>query len=206
MDLTFLFNGIVIAAILLVVFYMLYILGGDTIVFFNKKVQAENPKAGAAVAGPLRRWAPLHSAKVIGPVTLYKEGEAVCIESILVGTFGVLAVKAVGLSGDIFGDPKEDTLLQVVKNVRTAVPNPFLEQALAAKMLRELLTAEKIKVPVLDCVCVFSEKGVLVNIPKNASFLYLRDLWKSLDKARYLTDNGVDVAAVVAAIEKASQN
>lgn len=198
-------NVLIIVMVLAVFFYLLYWLGGDTIIFFRKKKVKDDPTAGEKVLAPVQRFARVRGYKVLNDLTLYYKGEGAHYDAVLVGYFGIAFVTAVGLGGEIYGSGDEDTWLQVFEGERSRFESPLITSSQQVKVMRAVLSDEGIKVPLIDPLVVFTQKSAVVNVPRNVLHMRLAQLGASLDKAKYITDNGIEMEKVVEALEKNRQ-
>ena len=96
--------------------FILVIVAGSVAIYFlfagkkndglEKPRKAKNLNDSQKSAEPLRiakRFAVLHQYQVIAPAQLAKDGKYADLDFILVGWFGLLCVKCIGLGGQIYG-------------------------------------------------------------------------------------------------------
>ncbi|MEG1744385.1 MAG: hypothetical protein RR215_02255, partial [Ruthenibacterium sp.] len=99
-----LFEGLILVAVITVLAAAYYFLFQK-----DKSGKAEhsgNLSATAAAAKPLaaaKRFALLQQYQLIAPAHLAKNGKFADLDFILVGVFGLLCVKCVGLGGELYG-------------------------------------------------------------------------------------------------------
>lgn len=198
-------NVLIIILILVVFFYLLYWLGGESIIFFRKKKVKNDPEAGEKVLAPLQRFARVRSYRVLPDLTLYYKGEGAHYDAVLVGYFGVLFVTAMGQGGEVYGSDEEEQWLQVFEEERSRFENPGISNSQRVKVMRAVLSDAGLKIPVLEGMTVFTQKDAVVNVPRSTPHMRLEDLGSNIDKAKYITDNGVEIEKVVEALEKYRQ-
>ena len=187
-----------------VAFYILFFLGGDTIVFFRRKKYKNAPKDTKKTEQTIRRFASAKGYKVLTDVTVPYRNSTPSFDIILVGVFGVLGVNTCGLGGEIYGSAKEDEWLQIFEGERTHFPNPLDENTKNMGALRSALSENGIKIKGSESLLVFTQKQVKVNVATNLPYAYVDGLRSTLDQAKFAADNKVDIDSVCAMLEKLS--
>lgn len=71
----------------------------------RKAKNLDGAKKSAKALSAARRFAALHQYQVIAPAQIVKDGKFADLDFIIVGWFGLLCVKCVGLDGQIYGNP-----------------------------------------------------------------------------------------------------
>lgn len=159
-----------------------------------------NVKTDAAVT-LMKRFALRNDGKVLGPMTLRRGEQEVRLDSVVVGWFGVLGVKALGYNGKIYGNPQDKDWLWTSVDRREAFANPINECALAARVMREALMNAGIRSPETEAVFVFTDDKAELNIPRSVAPMHLKDLRAYLRKDKFRADKGFDVEKMVAALQ-----
>lgn len=139
--------------------------------------------------------------KVLGPCRFEKDGQTAEVDCVLIGYFGVLALKSVGRNGEVYGGVNDDEWLQVVKDARIKFENPFNECARAIPLMRDRLEAAKVRGVFLECMPVSTYKKAQLAVPKSAGLLKLSEFSLLLEKQKYMEDKGVDLEKVAAALK-----
>lgn len=189
-------------AILACLFFFLYIMGGDDIVFFRRKKYKTDPKSAEKLTNALNKFARLRGFEVLGRTTLEYNGTVFTFDNIILGFFGTVAFNAVSYSGDIYGEAGSDTWVQVFEGKRTSFENPVKALNGSVKFLKDIYREEKAKCGQAETMAVFTAKNVNVAVARSIPVCHVDELAKKLDVSKYLADNGADVAAMKAALEK----
>ena len=196
-----------IVGAILVVFFLLYIVGGDTIVFFRKKKRFVDEKAGQTTKKMFSFFADRNKYTQLGPVTLAASGLAFEFDSLIVGTFGILAARAMPYIGDIYtvtDVPGRWLHVLVTENgtERQHVPDMYIENTEATKLLRDIINAEKLTCPVVDvALMVTGGKGTQF-FAKKDTYITPQSVRQFCEKTKYLADNKVNVEKVLEALAK----
>ena len=199
--LQFIANNIYIVLVLIIVFTFLWIMGGEDIVFFRKKKYPIDPNANETLQRAVDRFAAPREYRVLGPTTIEFEGETHYFDAILLSLYGTVAFKAAPWGGEIYGDPGEETWLQVFEGARRRFDDPTKDLAGVAKFFRDIYRAEKVKYGKTDAMVVFTNKKTVVAVPRTAPVCTADDLGTRLEK-NYLADNSADIAGMRRAIDK----
>ena len=91
----------------------------------RKAKNLDGVKKSAKALSAARRFAALHQYQVIAPAQIAKDGKFADLDFIIVGWFGLLCVKCVGLGGQIYGNPGDPMWLQVDAEKRISFENPM---------------------------------------------------------------------------------
>ena len=75
----------------------------------------------------------------------------------------------------------------------------------AERLFREIYRTEKAKFGQIETMVVYTNDYCSVAVPKSLPVCHVRDLVKKLESKKYLADNGADIDAMKAAIEKYSK-
>lgn len=162
-----------------------------------------NMSAASAAAKPLtatKRFALLQQYQVVSPANLAKNGKFADFDFILVGVFGLLCVKCVGLGGEIYGNPDDENWLQVQKGERKSIPNPMRAAEADARVVRDALFTAKLKNVPVETAVVFTNKKAALALPRSTGHYVLKEFKGLLGKSSLLADKGVDIAKAAEAV------
>ena len=196
---------LVIGVVLLI---MLFLVSASGTSSDGKKREAKDLKGSRSSAAALRaarRFAMLHKYEVIAPASFpAKEGRAEA-DIVIVGCFGVLCVKCLGMGGTVYGGADEPEWAQLRAGARTAFANPVRECGVLTRAVREALFAAKRKNVPVESVCVFTNPKAELAIPRGTGHLTLREFRALLGRDKYLYDKGVDEKAVAEILRAAAK-
>lgn len=194
---------LVTLGLLILVFAMLYFLGGDSIVFFRGKRIKEEPDAAKKLLPDAQRFANANGYKMLADVTVTHKGDTGHFDAVIIGTFGILGLNACGLGGEIYGSAKEEEWLQIFEGERFHFPNLIDANIKNMGVLRSALAERGIRVKEAASLTVFTQKGkkVELNLANNLPFATVDGLRTALDVAKFKADNQTDIDAVYTAIE-----
>ena len=197
-DIVFLFVGI---AVLVGVFW--YMFRRDETVKKTRRAKnlKESQKSAAALAAT-RRFAALHRYEVIAPASLAKNGKYADLDFILVGWFGLLCVKCVGLGGEIYGSAGDAMWLQVEGEKRTPFENPLRVAESDTRLVRDTLFTANLKSISVETVCVFTNKKATLALPRGTGHYTLKEFKALLGKEKLLQDKRVDIAQTASAVKQ----
>lgn len=147
-----------------------------------------------------KRFALLQQYQVIAPANLAKNGKFADFDFILVGVFGLLCVKCIGLGGEIYGNPDDENWLQVQKGERKSIPNPMLATEADTRLVRDTLFTAKLKNVPVECAVVFTNKKAELALPRTTGHYLPKDFKNLLGKSSLLADKGVDIAKAADAV------
>lgn len=153
-------------------------------------------RAASAPLSAARRFAMLHRYEIVQPAHIVSNGKSADLDFLIVGCFGVLGVKCVGLGGTIYGDANEREWTQMSGGERKAFANPIDEAAAATRVVRDVLFSAKRKNVPVETVCVFTNQKAELALPRGTGHYTLKEFRALLDKEKYLYDKGVDEKAV----------
>ncbi|MEG0018726.1 MAG: nuclease-related domain-containing protein, partial [Hydrogenoanaerobacterium sp.] len=182
------------------------VLAYDFLFHKDKSGNAEksgNLSAASAAAKPLavtKRFALLQQYQVIAPAHLAKNGKFADLDFILVGIFGLLCVKCVGLGGEIYGNMNDDNWLQVQKGVRKSFPNPLAQAEADTRLVRDTLFTAKLKNVPVETIVIFTNKKAALALPRSTGHYTPKAFKALLRKSSYLANKGVDIAKATDAV------
>lgn len=105
----------------------------------RKAKNLDGAKRSAKALSAARRFAALHQYQVIAPAQIAKDGKFADLDFIIVGWFGLLCVKCVGLGGQIYGNPGDPMWLQVDAEKRISFENPMRAAEADTRLVRDTL-------------------------------------------------------------------
>lgn len=170
----------------------------------DKKRRQKNMPAAKAAAKPLkaaRRFAMMQQYEVIAPARLAKNGTFADIDFIIVGVFGLLCVKCIGLGGEIYGNAEDAKWLQVLVDKRIPFDNPLQISSVDTRLVRDTLFAAKLKSIPVETICVFTNPKASLAIPHSAGHYTLKEFKALLGKDKLTIDKKVDIAKASAAVK-----
>ncbi len=190
----------ILILVAMVVIYILYKRGGK-----GAAESGKNMGKTDAAAKPLqaaKRFALLNGYTVLQDVHIAKDGKFADFDFAIVGVFGVLCVKCVGLGGEIYGAEKDEKWLQVLKADRTYFENPMESAQKGTRLVRDCLFTHKLKNTPVSSAVVFTNSKASIAVGRSVE-LYNTNTFKALiNKAVYTTDKNVDVEKTVKAIDE----
>lgn len=165
----------------------------------NGPAKAARPMAAA------RRFCAGEGAHLIAPATLARSGVYADLDFILVGAFGVLCVKCLGMAGQIYGTAGDAKWLQVTGKEgekRSSFDNPLMQAARDTRLVRDALFSANLKSVPVETVCVFTNRSAQLALPRDTGHYTVRTFRDLLDKDKYHQDRRVDVEKVVDALRE----
>lgn len=180
----------------------LYVMGGDDIIFFRRKKYKMDEKGGEKLESALNKFTRMRDFEVLGKTTLTFEGKSYTFDAILFSFFGTVAFNIAPQGGEIYGDNSGDDWVQIFSGKRTTFANPVSEMTGSVKLFKDIYRSEKVKCGQTDTMVVFTNKDASVAVPRNLPVCHVSDLNTKLENAKYLADNGADIQAMKAAVEK----
>ena len=158
--------------------------------------KSRNMSGNAAAAGPLgvaKRYAMLQQYRLLAPAQLAKDGRFADFDFILVGAFGLLCVRCIGLGGEIYGGADDENWLQVTAAERLPFANPIKKAAQDTRLVRDALFTAKLKSVPVESAVVFTNKKATLALPRTTGHYTAKDFSSLLNKDRFLADKGVDM-------------
>lgn len=168
----------------------------------RKAKNLDDSKKSAEPLRITRRFAALHQYAVIAPAQLAKDGKFADLDFILVGWFGLLCVKCIGLGGQIYGSLEDEMWLQLDGEKRISFANPMRAAEADTRLVRDTLFAAKLRNIQVETVCVFTNKSATLMLPRTTGHYTMREFKALLDKSKYDQDKGVDIPKTVEAVKK----
>ena len=199
-------NDFIFAAIVIVIALAAYaVFAGRRDDGLEKPRKAKNlddSKKSAEALGITKRFAALHQYQVIAPAQLAKDGKFADLDFILVGWFGLLCVKCIGLGGQIYGSLDDDMWLQLDGDKRISFANPMRAAEADTRLVRDTLFAAKLRNIPVETVCVFTNKKATLLLPRTTGHYTLKEFKALRNKSKYDQDKGVDIPKSVEAVKK----
>lgn len=203
--LEFLSKYLYLVLIIIAFFMMLYFLGGEDIVYFRKKKYNYDIKGEEKLIKALNRFAKIRSFTVLGKTTIAYGEKEYTFDGILLCYFGTIAFSVDGHGGEIYGSDGEEKWTQIFEEKKSKIQNPVSAMNGAERLFREIYRTEKAKFGQIETMVVYTNDYCSVAVPKSLPVCHVRDLVKKLESKKYLADNGADIDAMKAAIEKYSK-
>lgn len=195
--------------------FIVVIIAGSVAIYFlfggkksdgpDKPRRAKNLDDSKKSAEPLRiarRYAALHQYQVIAPAQLAKDGKYADLDFILVGWFGLLCVKCIGLGGQIYGSLEDEMWLQLDGDRRVSFANPMRAAEADSRLVRDTLFAAKLRNIPVETVCVFTNKKAALMLPRTTGHCTVKEFRALLAKSKYEQDKGVEIPQTVEAVKK----
>ena len=198
----FIANNAYIFWILVCIFLYLYVVGGDDIIFFRKKKHEVDPKADEKVNSELSKFARSRDCVVMGPATVEFEGKEFSYDALLLTYAGTFVISKQATIGEVYAELTTAEWAQRWNGERKAIANPLLPMKNGEKILRELYRAEGCKYGITESIAVFTNRNANVVAQRNVPVCHVTDLSKKLTDMKAATDNGANIEAMKAAIEK----
>jgi hypothetical protein len=118
------------------------------------------------------------------------------IDHVVIGKFGVVVVETKALNGEIYGTDKDENWTHIAGEKKSYFYNPLNQNKAHIDCIKHIFRKENIFRVNVDSLVVFSQKTVILNIPRGLPVISLPLLKKYFKKSRYKQDNGVDVERV----------
>ncbi len=197
---------IITVVVLAIIFFVIaFAFKGDEMraLFAGKQKDMPQEKAAAKPFLSAKNFAAMQQYKIVSPVHIAKNGKFADADFALVGAFGVLCVKCIGLGGEIYaGDGK---WLQIINEERKDIDNPIEKCASDTRAVREVLFDAKLKSIPVETVCVFTNPKTQLAVPRGAGHYTVKTFKKLLAKEKYLADKKVDIEKVAEVLNAAKQ-
>ncbi len=191
-----------VVPIMALMFMLLYMVGGEDIIFFRRKKYEIDPKADEKLMKALTRFARTREYKALGRTTLEFDGTTYTFDAILITYFGTIALNAEAYAGDIYGELNGDEWVAVFNGDRTRFLNPLTAMNGCKKLFRDIYRAENVKFGQTEAMAVFTNRDCNVAVAKNVPACHVNDLEARLSGGKYIADNGVNIEAMAEALAK----
>ncbi len=183
-------------------FIMMYMIGGEDIIFFRKKHYAIDPKANEKLDKALAKYARGRDYKVMGRTTLSFNGQTFTFDGLLLTYFGVIGFTAVPHAGDIYGDAADEEWVAIYDGKRTPFYSPVMAMNGSVKVIKDIFRTEKVKGGQTEIMAVFTNNDANVAVARSLPACHVSRLSERLTSAKLITDNGANIEAMKAALEK----
>lgn len=191
-----------IVPIMALMFMLMYMVGGEDVIFFRKKHEAVDPKAAEKLDSALKKFVRARDYQIMGRTTLEYNGSTYTFDALLLSYYGVIAFTAAPQGGDIYGELNDEEWVAIFQGSRTRFYSPIMAHAGAAKVIKEIFRAEKVKGGQFESMAVFTNNDANVAVARSLPACHVKDLREKLSSPKYLADNGADIAGMKAALEK----
>ena len=188
-------------ALLLIIATVVYALNAGLIKKPGKATVSED-KMASSFMHAIKKAAGIKGFEVLGKTTLSFGGEEFTFDAILLGYYGTIAVKANYECGEIYGNNKDEMWCAISNGKKTYFANPFDSLVGTTRFFKELYTAERARFGMSDSFVVFADKKAEVFTGKKLEVYTLDKLSEKLTSEKYARDNGADINAMKAALEK----
>ena len=189
-------------ALLLIVATVAYAANAGLIKLPGRSTQSES-KTTAAFMHAIKKAAGIKGFEVMGKTTVAFGGQQFTFDAILLGYYGTIAVKANYESGEIYGSHKDESWCAVsAEGKKTYFENPLDSLMGCTRLFKDLYTEERVKFGMSDSFVVFADKKAKVFTGKKLEVYTLDKLGEKLTSEKYTRDNGADINAMKAALEK----
>lgn len=160
------------------------------------------PRKSAAPLRAARTWAGLHQYKIIAPAQIARNGKCADLDFIIVGCFGLLCVKCIGLGGQIYGGLNEEMWTQINGERRVSFVNPMREAEADTRLVRDVLITAGLRGVSVETVCVFTNRKAVLSLPRGTGHHTLKTFRALLQKSKYEQEKNVDIPRAVEALQK----
>lgn len=157
----------------------------------------------AKVMRVLKSFASRNGYELIQPGKIAYQTKVSDFDALVVGSFGVLAVRSMGYYGQVYGNTKEEKWAQTTAKGRVEFANPINQAEADARLVREVLFENKIKSVPVEAVCVFPNKATELMVPRSTPVYRLKEFSAHLLKDHYTENKKVDIDAVAKALRAA---
>ena len=198
----FIANKIYIFWILVMLFGYLYVVGGDDIIFFRKKKYEVDPKSGEKLMDALAKFTRGRDYEVMGPATVEFEGKEFSYDALVLTLAGTVIVNAQPLIGEFYAELTTEKWTRLWNGDRSSIENPLHALKDGEKLLRDIFRAEGCKFGTTQSVVAFTNKNSNVVAARTLPVCGVADLPKKLADMKATADNGANVQAMKAAVEK----
>ena len=167
-------TSIVLTILAIAALVFLYLFTFKREVLHRKPKDMQGPAAAKKPLAAARRMAAMNQYEVIAPAVLEKNGSETDLDFILVGTFGLLCVKCVGLGGEIYGSAGDAMWLQVCGEKRQSFENPLRRAERDTRLVRDALFSAKLKNVPVEAAVVFTNRSAQLALPRSTE-MCIRD-------------------------------
>ena len=194
-------NNAYVFWIIVCVFFYLYHIGGDDIVFFRKKQYDVDPKASEKLTDALNKFTRSRDFAVMGATTIEVDGVEHSFDALLFTYAGVTAFSLQPQIGETYAELTSEEWATIWNGSRTTFANPLLKMEDNEKLFREIFRKEGVKYGKSQNMVVFTNDKANVVASRTVPVCHVNDLDKKLAE-KCLNDNGANIEGMKAAIEK----
>lgn len=143
----------------------------------------------------------------ISPFNITRKEKTAEIDAIVVGDFGILAVKTLHYEGTVYGNANEEQWLCVnKKGEKEYFKNPITQASIDVRVIRDALFAKNLKQIPLEVVCVFTAKKPDIAVPASVGYYKLKDFKVLLGKEKYQKEMNLKIDKILEALQEAVEN
>ena len=166
----------------------------------NRSGDLSAQNAAAKPLAAAKRLALMQQYQVISPAHLAHNGKFADLDFVLVGCFGLLCVKCIGLGGELYGTADDKEWLQIRKGERIPFANPLEIAAADTRLVRDALFTAKLKSTPVETAVVFANPKAQLSLPRKTGHYTLKTFRALLSKDKFLQNKGVDIEKAAAAV------
>lgn len=194
--------SIIFAVILLIAVIIFANLSGviDLSKYFSKKRTQEGMHKDMMKV--LRRLSTMKNFEIMENVKLSFNGETFHFDAVILGFWGTIALKANYLSGEVYGQDRDENWTHIENNIKSRFENPLKQLNGSVRFFKDIYRTEKVKCGLCESFVIFASKNIQLYDGKRCAALTLKQLYPTFSKEKYLVDNGADVDAMKKALEK----
>lgn len=170
----------------------------------KSKLPDDEHKGREAVVRQLARYAASHEYKVVEPISLTGVHGTTDLDAVLVGWFGILGVKCLGYSGDIYGSLDEQDWVQSLNGTRRSFQNPMTRAQQSSRVIRDVLFEAGMKNIPVESIVVFTGKSSQLMLPRSTGHYTEKTFSNYLKSIHFEEDKNVQVEPVAALLREKS--
>lgn len=158
-------------------------------------IGSSGKNAWKSTRSTLSRFGLMRGFKVLSNVKIGDGENAVIVENMLIGYFGVLLVRTLGAKGSYYGTLDGESWSVSLDNKKTPIPNAIRKLKEEEAALRALFSKNKIYKTPLESVVYLNNrsKKTELYITNNGEILAPGKLGGYLNKTKFEKDAGIDV-------------
>lgn len=165
-------------------------------------IDVSDKSAAKATRRLLYRFGLPRGFKVLSNVAL-KDGKGeILIENVLIGYFGILLIRTLGIRGEYYGTLDSESWALVAKDKKYALENPVKRLEREEAALRTVFSRNKIyNVPIERIVYISSKsRKTAVYVTHGGELLLGGKLSGYLEKSKFEKDTGLDVKKIASVV------
>ena len=151
----------------------------------------------------LKRHVKIRKHTVMHDIKIRYKDEAIHIDHIYIGEFGVLLVDTYDFKGSIYGGEKDKSWAYYEKDGKSAIKNPVLDLEEKTAVLRELFASEKVYKLSYYCAAVIPDSTTKLEVyAKSDKLMRLGAFKKYMSKSMFDEDKNIKIQAVMDALKR----